>query len=56
MLQGKEHEIELLPNEWEAADARAKPKEPIFGPGVWDLVWYVVGFTVVATVVRYFVR
>ncbi len=55
MLQGKEHDLDLLPNEWKAEDARAKPKEPIFGPGLWDAFWYVAGFSVAALAVRYFV-
>lgn len=55
MLQEKEREIDLLPHEWKATDDRRKPHEPFFGPGVWDAVLYVLGFTASAMVVRYFI-
>jgi len=55
MLQGKENDLDLLPHEWKSADVRRKPKEPFFGPGLWDAFWYAAGFTVAALVVRYFV-
>lgn len=51
-----EKEIDLLPDEWSSKDMRKKPAEPFFGSGLPDVLWYVAGFTVVWTVVHYFVR
>lgn len=51
----RDDKLDLLPNEWKSDDAREKPKEPFFGSGAWDWLWYVLGFTVVSLTVRHFI-
>jgi len=39
--------IDLPPRDWRSQDARAKPHEPIFGPGLPGAVAYIFGFVVI---------
>jgi hypothetical protein len=41
--------IDLPPDQWRSE--REKPREPFFGPGLPEGIAYVVGFTVMATLV-----
>ena len=44
--------IDLNPANWQSD--RPKPDEPFFGEGLFPTLAYVIGFTIMATVVHYF--
>jgi hypothetical protein len=45
--------VELLPSEWNSE--REKPHEPIFGPGLPSAIAYLIGFSLVFSVL-YWIR
>jgi len=43
-------EIDLPPKDWKSSDNRKKPREPFWGPGVWDGLAYFAGMALMSWV------